>query len=158
MLGKQIRTKNDICIIDISDISKEYINLPTMTSHHSSLERMWLLGLIFMLLVSETLGGDFLRQEIFSLYTKEKVNKKLDQQVVHKGIVKIHEILLNINSQFSIYHVWEANKCMSLGIQTVDLDESHSHSPSQVSQLRCCKMYGNLSKDVDQNNFSENKN
>ena len=63
--GKQIRIKNDICIIDISDISKEYINLPTLTSHHSSLERMWILGLIFMLLVSETLGGDILRQEYF---------------------------------------------------------------------------------------------
>ena len=35
MLGKPIRTKNDICIIDISDISKEYINLPTLTSHFS---------------------------------------------------------------------------------------------------------------------------
>ena len=33
--GKQIRIKNDICIIDISDISKEYINLPTLTSHCS---------------------------------------------------------------------------------------------------------------------------
>ena len=36
-----------------------------MTSHHSSLKRMWILGLIFMLLVSETLGGDNLRQEYF---------------------------------------------------------------------------------------------
>ena len=70
-------TKNDICIIDISDISKEYINLPTLTSHHSSLERMMIIGLIFMRLVSETLGGDFLRKEIFSLYTKKNSQQSI---------------------------------------------------------------------------------
>ena len=58
--GKQIRIKNDICIIDISDIIKEYINLPTLKSHFSR-EKMRLHDLIFILLVSKTLGGDVLR-------------------------------------------------------------------------------------------------